>query len=290
MLLRLAPWLFVVLWSTGYIASKVGAEHAEPFTFLTLRFMIVLALLVPIVWFSGGRIPPWRDFTRAVLAGAVIHAVYLAGILWALRAGMPAGVAALVVSLQPIVTALLSGPLIGERVLARHWAGLVTGLAGAMLVLAPKTDLVGAAGIGPWSIAACLGSLTAITAGTLFQKACCAHIDLRSAALPQYLGALTVAAVGALAFETREVNWTPELWMALLWLAVALSIGAIGLLMLLIRENAVWRTSALFYLVPPTTAVMAWALFSETLTLVQVGGLVLVCAAVVMIEPSRRRT
>lgn len=289
MLLRLAPWLFVVLWSTGYIASKVGAGLAEPFTFLTLRFLIVLALLAPLVWFAGGRLLPWRDFTRAAFAGALIHAVYLAGVLWALRAGMPAGVAALVVSLQPIVTALLSGPLIGERVLARHWAGLVTGLAGAMLVLAPKTDLAGAAGIGPWSIAACLGSLAAITAGTLFQKACCAHIDLRSAALPQYLGALAVAAIGALALETREVTWTPELWMALLWLAVALSIGAIGLLMLLIRENAVWRTSALFYLVPPTTAVMAWALFGETLTLVQVGGLVLVCAAVVMIEPPRRR-
>ena len=181
MLLRVAPWLFVLLWSTGYIASKVGADHAEPMTFLAIRFAAVVVVLCPLLLALGARLPRPADFVRAGVAGVLIHAVYLAGVLWALRRGMPAGVAALVISLQPIVTALVSAPMLGERIAARHWLGLAAGLVGTGLVVAPKLDPAGLAGVGPGSILACLIALASITAGTLYQKAYCSHIEPKAA-------------------------------------------------------------------------------------------------------------
>ncbi|MEW5961980.1 MAG: DMT family transporter [Pseudomonadota bacterium] len=285
MLLRLAPALFVVLWSSGFIAAKLGRNGAEPFTFLSIRFLIVLAIMVPIgAWLASRRLTRGERLHAAV-AGSLIHGTYLGGVFFAVKHGMPAGVVALIVSLQPVATAVASGPLLGETVTRRHWLGLVVGLAGSALVLAPRLDLA-ASGITSATIAAAVLALAGITAGTIYQKRFASRIGIGAGAIWQYLGALAVTGVGSLALETRAVVWTGEFVVALAWLVLVLSVGAISLLMLLIRESAVSRVTGLFYLVPATTALMAWALFGETLGIAQLAGMLLVTIAVLLIRPA----
>lgn len=287
MLLRIAPVLFVLLWSTGFIASKVGGEHAEPFTFLAIRFSLATVLLAPLMLL--GERPSARAARDAALTGALIHTAYIGGVMWALRLGMPAGVVAIIVCLQPLLTSLLAGPLLGERIDRRHWMGIALGLAGVVLVLAPKMALAGGidtAPAAPISLLAVIGAVAAligITTGTLYQKAHGTTGDLPKLAFYQYVGAASVAAILSLATETRAVDWSTEFFMALAWLVVVLSLGAIGLLLMMIRASAVSRVTSLFYLVPVTTAVFAWALFGEQLTAVQGVGMVLVMLAVAMI-------
>jgi drug/metabolite transporter (DMT)-like permease len=291
MLMRLAPFIFVILWSTGFIGSKLGAKDAEPFTFLSLRFLIVLALMAPVAIARGALGRGARERGHALVVGMLIHGAYLGGVFWAIRNGMPAGMVALVVSLQPIVTSVLAGPLLGETVTARAWAGLVLGLAGAGLVVAPKiagAGPLGVAGLGTAPVVASVVALAGMTAGTLYQKRFAGGIDLIAGAVWQYAGALLVVGLGAILTETREVTWSPDFIVALAWLVLVLSIGAISLLMLLIRQNAVSSVSGLFYLVPATTAVMAYLLFGESLAPVQLVGLVLATVAVLLIgAPSR---
>lgn len=290
MLLRIAPVLFVVLWSTGFIASKVGGEHAEPFTFLAIRFTLAALLLSPLMLF--GVRPSPRAARDAAITGALIHTAYIGGVMWAMRLGMSAGVVAIIVCLQPLLTSLLAGPLLGERIERRHWYGIALGLIGTALVLAPKLALAAGDGalaaLSPVSVLAALAALIGITIGTLYQKAHGTAGDLPKLAFYQYIGATTVAALLAFATETREVDWTREFTIALSWLVVVLSIGAIGLLLMMIRASAVSRVTSLFYLVPATTALMAWALFGERLTFVQMAGMVLVMVAVGMIGALRR--
>lgn len=288
MLLRVAPVLFVMLWSTGFIASKVGAAFAEPFTFLVVRFLAVIAVLGPVA-LALPR-PSWTAVRDAAMAGVLIHTAYLGGVLWALRHGMPAGVVAIVVCLQPVLTAILAALLLGERTSARHWAGLALGLAGVACVLAPKitADAGAAVAVDPAALLAAVLALLGITLGTLFQKARGQSGDLRALVLWQYVGALAVALPVALASETMHVEWSIEFVAALAWLVLVLSIGAIGLLLLLIRSSAVSRVTSLFYLVPAVTALMAWVLFGERLSPVQLAGLVLVMAAVVLTGALRR--
>lgn len=290
MLLRIAPVLFVVLWSTGFIATKIAGEHAEPFTFLAIRFTLVAVLLAPLMLF-GARPSP-RAARDAAITGALIHTGYIGGVMWALRLGMPAGVVTIIVCLQPLLTSLLAVPLLGEHIGRRHWIGICLGLAGAALVLAPKLALGLGAGsamaIGPMAVIASIGSLLCITAGTLYQKVNGTSGDLPKLAFYQYIGASSVAALLAFATETREVDWTHEFLLALAWLVVVLSIGAISLLLMMIRASAVSRVTSLFYLVPATTALMAWSLLGERLTLIQIAGMVLVMVAVAMIGALRR--
>jgi drug/metabolite transporter (DMT)-like permease len=288
MLRRIAPALFVLLWSSGFLGTKVGARHAEPFTLIGLRFLLVLMLLVPMAaWRGGWHRLPWRQRRDAMIVGALTHGGYVAGCASAMKAGMPAGVVALVTSLQPVLTAVLAGPLLGEWLGYRAWAGLALGLVGAGLIIGPKLDLhaaaAGGGGLTPAAIVAGVGALVAITLGTLYQKRHGSGVGLLDGAVWQYVGALALAATGAGLFETRAIDWTPAFVAALAWLVVVISIGAISLLMLLIRDNAVSRVSALFYLTPATTALMAYALMGETLTLVQVAGMLVAMVAVLLI-------
>ena len=284
MLTRIAPALFVLLWSTGFIGTKLGAQGAEPFTFLTMRFVLVLALLIPFGWWCGARRLTANERKHAVIVGLLVHASYLAGVMWALRAGMTSGVSALIVSLQPILTAVLAGITLGEVVTKRHWFGLALGLVGTALVVGPKLALAANTGItGPTLISVTI-ALFAITCGTIYQKRYASGIDLVSGASWQYAGALVVMAPMAMLFETRHVEWTPGVVGALVWLVLVLSLGAMSLLMMLIRENAVSRTSALFYLVPGVTAVMAYLMFDERLDAVQLVGLVVVTIAVLLMQ------
>ncbi len=289
MLLRFAPMLFVLLWSTGFIGSKVIGEHAEPFTALSIRFGLVLLVLAPIAYFVPR---PTRQAARdAGIAGALIHALYIGGVMWALRDGMPTGIVAMVVCLQPVLTALLAGPLLGETVSLRHWGGLALGLAGVALVVGPKLAAsapLGTSDMSPWAVPAAAIGLAAITLGTLWQKARGQSGDLRALAFWQYVGAMALSLVMALAFETMHVAWTMEFVLGMAWLVLVLSIGAIGLLLMLIRASAVSRVTSLFYLVPAVTALMAWAMFGERLGPVQLLGIALVMVAVLLIGSLRR--
>jgi drug/metabolite transporter (DMT)-like permease len=284
MLSRIAPALFVLLWSTGFIGTKLGSTGAEPFTFIAIRFGLVLAVLLPLSWLLGVERMTWTQRRHAMIVGVLVHAMYLSGVMWAMRAGMAANVSALIVSLQPVLTAVLAGVVLREVITARHWLGLALGLVGTGFVIGPKLATGVATGITPATLASATLALFAITAGTIYQKRHATGPDLVSGAIWQYVGASLAVIPLAFMFETRHVEWTPSVIGALAWLVIVLSLGAMSLLMMLIRENAVSRTSGLFYLVPGVTAVMAFAMFGETLNGVQLVGLLIVSIAVVLIQ------
>jgi drug/metabolite transporter (DMT)-like permease len=288
MLIRIAPALFVLLWSTGFIGTKFGAMGAEPLSFLVVRFTLVLSVLAVLGWgFASPRLST-QQRKHAFIVGMLVHGVYLSGITWALRAGMAANVSSLIVSLQPVLTAVLAGYVLGETVTGRHWLGLALGIAGSLMVIGPKLTAATDLGIAGATLAAAVASLFAITIGTIYQKRHASGIDILSGGLWQYLGAMTLVLPFALAFEHGRIDWSPTVIGALLWLVFVLSIGAMGLLMLLIRHGAISRTSALFYMVPGTTAVMAYVMFNEQLTPLQIAGLLTVSVAVLLIQPGRQ--
>lgn len=278
----LAPALFVVLWSTGFIASKAGLPYAEPFTFLLLRFVLVTLLMGSVALICGVRWPRWpRDWGHQAVAGLLIHGFYLGGVFASIHAGVSAGVSAIIVGLQPVLTAAIAGPVLGERVSARQWLGTAFGFAGVILVLWNRLGL----GEAPlWGYGLSGVALLGITAGTLYQKRFCGAADLRSVVVIQY-AATAVPMLGlAYAFETMRVDWTWEFAAALTWLALVLSVGAVMLLYLLIRRGAAARVASLFYLVPPITAAMGYALFGETLGVLALAGLALVALGVALVQ------
>lgn len=278
---RFVPALFVVLWATGFIGARYAMPHAEPFAFLAARFGIAFAILAGVVLvFRRGRLSP-RSALNAAIAGVLMHGVYLGGVFWAVHNGMPAGLSALVVGLQPLITALMAGAALGEKVLPRHWAGLGIGFAGVAMVLAPKFSL-GAGEVSAANLAASIVAVLAMSAGTVWQKRFVAEGDLVTATMWQYLGGAAPMVALAAAFETGAFTPDPELFFALAWLVLVLSIGAIFLLMYLIRRGAVARVASLFYLVPVVTALMAWALFGESLTLFQLLGMAVTTAGVAL--------
>ena len=285
MLLRLAPWIFVSLWSTGYIAMKYAAPYSEPFTFLAIRFSLVVAVVMPFVLVFGYWRLSWRQAAAAFGVGALLHGIYLGGIFWAIKQGMPAGVAAIIISLQPLVSACLVAPLLGERVGLRHWAGLTLGFVGAAIVLLPGAKL-NTAIIRPDMLAMSVLALFSITLGTALQKSWFAHTDVRSTMLPQYVGAAMIMALAAVLFEEREVIWSPQAIGAMMWLVLVLSVGAISLFLMLLKHNEVWRTVTLFYLIPPLTTITAWLLFDERLVLMQLVGMMLVVVAMLLARPT----
>lgn len=266
---RLVPIVFVGLWSTGFIGAKLGLPYAEPFTFLTLRFLIVLAILVPWALAVGVRWPGGREAGHMAMTGLLVHGAYLGGVFAAIDRGLPAGLAALIVGLQPLVTAALVGPLLGERVSPRQWIGILLGLIGVVLVVSEKIDwadpAVLFAGFDGWAMVLVVLALGGITLGTLYQKRFGGGQDLRAATAVQYAAAGVATGIVALTVETREVVWSGEFVFALGWLVIVLSIGAVSLLMMLIRSGAAAATASLFYLVPPVTASVAFLLFGETL-------------------------
>ena len=265
------PWLFVVLWSSGFIGSKLGVPFAEPFTFMTLRFSIVLAVLVPIAFVSRA---PWptgkRQTMHVAIAGLLIHALYLSGCVWSLKLGLPAGILSLIVSMQPLFTAAFAGMVLGERVLPRQWGGLALGFIGTALVVAHKTG----SGLTFLMTVPAILSLIGITMGTMWQKRHCPAFDLRTSAVVQYAASLLITVVLAMTTETMQVAWCGQFIFALLWGALVLSIGAISLLNYLIRSGTAVNVASLFYTVPAVTALMAWGIFGETLTGLSLVGMV----------------
>lgn len=271
------PFLFVLLWSSGFIGSKLGVPYAEPFTFLSIRYVIVLCILVPVALLTRATWPRgWRQLMHVAIAGLLIHALYLSGCVYALRLGLPAGILSLLVSMQPLFTAAFAGLALGERVLPRQWGGLVLGFTGTAMVVAHKTGQ----GMTFQAALPAIGALVGITAGTLWQKRFCPAFDLRASTAVQYAASLVVTLVLALGTETMEVAWTGQFVFAVIWVALVLSIGAISLLNHLIRSGTAVNVTSLFYAVPPVTALMAWACFGETLTGLSLAGMVVAVGGV----------
>ena len=266
------PWLFVLIWSTGFIVAKYGMSYAEPITFLFLRFVGVLVCLLPLVWLARVPLPrragthdvDWTMIGHLAVAGVLMQWGYLAGVWAAVKLGMPAGMTALIVGMQPILTALYVS-MRGERVTGRQWLGLLCGIAGVGLVVANKLHL---AGVGVTTLALCVGALLSITIGTLYQKRHCPVFDLRMGACIQFGASALLCLPFMFLFETREVHWTAQMIGSLVWSVLALSIGAIFLLFALIRRSAATSVTSLLYLTPPTTAVMAWLMFGEAFSLI----------------------
>ncbi|MCI0430777.1 MAG: DMT family transporter [Rhodospirillales bacterium] len=257
------PALFVLLWSTGFVFAKLAMPHAEPFTFLALRFAIVTALLGAITLATHA---PWpreaRLLTHLAVTGVLLHGLYLGGTFAAIAAGVPAGIAALIVGLQPLLTATVVGPWLGERVRPIQWIGLVLGFLGVALVLWEKLYLDKIAWwAAGWSVLALLG----ITVSTLYQKRFCPTMDWRSGGVVQYVAAALLMSLFALIAETGRVRWTADLLVAMAWLVIVLSVGAVALLTWLIRRGAAARIASLFYLVPPVAALASWLWFGEQL-------------------------
>ncbi|MFN0162663.1 MAG: DMT family transporter [Burkholderiales bacterium] len=263
------PGLFVVLWATGFIGAKLGLPDAPPLKFLLLRFAVVIVLMGAIALACRARWPRGMQIVHVAVAGILLQAVYLGGVFTAISLGLSAGLSALIVGLQPVLTAV-AGPMVGERVTRRQWSGLALGLVGVAMVVWHK---LGFGGFGWQAVAACLVALVGITLGTLYQKRHCGNQDLRSQSVVQFIAAGAVLVPLSLWFETRAVEWSTNLVLAVLWLAVVLSLGAIPLLMLMIRRGAATAVSSLMYLVPPVTALMAYLFFDERLTMLSFLGM-----------------
>ncbi len=282
-----APLLFVLLWSTGYIGAKFGLPYAEPFTLLFLRFVLALALLAPLVlWLRPAMAMSARERGYLMVSGLLLHGVYLGGVFAAIKLGLAAGLTALIVGAQPLLTSLAVPLLFGERPSLRHWLGILLGFGGITLILGGGAD----ADVALPALLAAVAALVGITAGTLYQKRFCTQHDLLAVTVHQYLPTAALFGLVALGFETREVAWTVQFVTALLWLVLALSLGAILLLTWLIKHGEASKVSSLFYLVPPVTAIEAWLLFGEPLGWIKVAGIALVALGVwlVMRQPRRR--
>ena len=280
------PALFLILWSSGFIAAKIGLAHAETLTFLSLRYILVTLLMTGVAFAMRAPWPKsWHEAGHIAIAGVMLQAVYFGGVWLALGKGVGAGVAALIVCTQPILTAALVGPLLGERVSARQWLGMVLGIVGVALVVARKLAL----GLGTvegmaWAFVGLLG----ITFGTLYQKKYCAQMDPRSGSALQFFVATLLVTPLALIFEDGVIHWTPALVASLAYVAVFLSLISIILLTVMIRRGELSRMTSLFFLVPPVATLMAYLILDEPVGPMALAGMaVAVIGVALVVAPER---
>ena len=289
LMLRITPLLFVLLWSTGFIGAKYGLPYAEPFTLLLYRMLVTLVILGLIAWWLKSKWPSPRAAMHTAVTGLLVHGLYLGGVFYAIEQGMPAGVASLIVGLQPLVTAVAAVLVLRESVSSRQWFGLLLGIIGVGLVLFEK--LGGTEQIDSFPLATIIWTLIAlagISIGTVYQKRFGQGVELMPATFIQYCAAGVLFAIGSFALETREVTWNTQLILAMGWLVLGLSVGAILLLMQLIQRGAASQVASLFYLVPPVTALEAYILFDEHLGLVALCGGALTVAAVALVMVKKK--
>jgi drug/metabolite transporter (DMT)-like permease len=278
---RIYPLLFVFLWSTGFIGAKYGLPYAEPLSFLFVRYLAVISLMTAIALLTRA---PWpkvpMQWVHIGVSGLLVHAVYLGGVFIAIKQGLPAGITALVVGMQPLLTALGAGWLLGERVVGRQWLGLALGFVGVALVVSGKFgDTVA---LGPMLVPA-LCALLGITVGTLYQKRYCARFDLRTGSVIQFVPTALATLPVILLVDGFHVEWTAHFVFALAWLVLVLSIGAISLLNLLIRSGSAVNVASLFYLTPLSTALIAFLMFDEKLGWLAVLGMGLAVSGVYLV-------
>lgn len=273
---RAVPLLFVLAWSTGWIVAGFSARYADPLWFLFLRFSLAAAVIAAIAFAMRA---PWprsgREIGHAMMSGVLLHALYLAGVWWAVRNGVPSGVSGIIAGLQPVMTALLAPAILGEKITWRQGVGVALGFAGIVLVLMPKL-----VGVSPDAFNAILTPLVvnlfamvAVTAGTFYQKRFVSGGDMRTTTTLQYVAAALAMLPLFLLFGRMEAEWNQTLILTMAWSVLALSVGGIGLFLYLIRRGEVSRAAAYIYLVPAVSALMAYVFFGETLTPTQLVGM-----------------
>jgi len=283
--LRFVPVLFTFLWSSGWIVAGYSALYADALTFLVLRYACA-ALVITAVALALGA--PWPRGRRAILdcvvTGVLIHAAYLGGVWWAVRHGLPTGISGLIAGLQPILTALFAPMLVGEKITPLRWLGILAGFVGIALVLQPKL-----AGVEPavlWAVlipvVVNVAGMFAVTFGSFYQKARIVTADLRTVTAVQYVTAFVVTLPFAYALEPMRIEWNLTMALVLAWSVLALSLGGVGLYLLMIRRGEISRVSTFLYLVPALVAVEAWILFGEALTPLQILGMAVTILGVVL--------
>ncbi|MCA0400687.1 MAG: DMT family transporter [Proteobacteria bacterium] len=273
MLAASAPIVFVFIWSTGWVVAKYAMPYADPLTFLFVRYVVAALLLGGLIAVARARLPQNRaEWFHAVFSGVFLHALYLGGVWWAIARGVPAGISALIAALQPLITLVLATALKTERPGAIQMAGILLGFMGVLGVVWPKLApdaMAGAAALGPQITLNAL-AMVSVVIGTLYQKRYLVGHDLRSVAALQYVGAALATLPLALLLEPMRFEPVTETWLALAWSVLVLSIGAIMLMLWMIRRGAVSKLASLIYLVPPVVALQAYAMFGETLMPVQI--------------------
>jgi drug/metabolite transporter (DMT)-like permease len=283
-LARSMPWVFVLIWATGFVVARFGMPHAPPMSFLALRYVLSLLCFVGWIGLAGVEWPRGREqWFHLAVVGVLIHAAYLGGVWSAVKAGIGAGTVALLVGLQPVLTAIWTAVTASAatqaRVSVRQWAGLLLGLAGLVLVVWPK---LGGGEVTAWNLALAVFALLGITVGTLYQKRFVAPCDVRSASAVQLLAAFVVTAPLA-ALEAEPIVWHPHMIGAMAWSVLVLTLGGSSLLYMLLQRGAATRVTSLMYLVPPCTALMAWALFGESFTPQMLLGMFLTVSGVALV-------
>lgn len=293
MLFRVMPAVFVLIWSTGFVVAKYGLPYAPPLTFLSIRY--ALSLLCFLVWIALARVS-WprgkQQWLHLAVSGMLIHAGYLGGVWVAIKAGMGSGLASLMVGLQPVLTALWVSSMASstgsrEKVTQRQWLGLALGLGGLILVVSRKFGSTQE--ITAFTLVAITIALLSITAGTLYQKQYVEPADVRGANAVQIAAAFAVTLPFAL-FETETVNWTPQFMGALAWSVLVLTLGGSSLLYMLIQRGAATAVTSLLYLVPPCTALMAWLLFAEPITVATIVGTAITALGVSLVVRAAKPT
>jgi drug/metabolite transporter (DMT)-like permease len=277
------PIVFVLIWSTGFIVARYGMPHSPPFKFLALRYALSILCFLPWIWLSAVRWPAGgRQWLHLAVTGILMHAFYLGGVWAAVKAGMGSGVSALIVGLQPVLTAVWLSST-GGQVSRRQWLGLVLGFAGLMMVVSRK---LGAGSptdhVDVLNLSLIVAALMSITIGTLYQKRHVAACDVRSANVVQ-LGAALVVTLPMALLERESMVWGGELVGAMAWSVLALTLGGSSLLYLLIQRGAATAVTSLLYMVPPCTAIMAWVLFGEPITALTVLGTALTAFGVSLV-------
>ncbi|MBC8055684.1 MAG: DMT family transporter [Rhizobiales bacterium] len=292
-LIRAMPWVFVLIWSTGFIVARYGMPHAPPLTFLAMRYALSLLCFGAWIVLVGIEWPRERaQWLHLAAVGVLIHAGYLGGVWAAVKAGIGAGTVALLVGLQPVLTALwMSWASRGAhrsaaRVQPRQWLGLALGLGGLTLVVWHK---LGGGEVTPWNLALAVFALLSITIGTLYQKRFVAPCDVRTASAVQLVAAFAVSLPLAL-LEPEPVVWHAEMIGALVWSVLVLTLGGSSLLYLLIQRGAATEVTSLMYLVPPCTAALAWLLFEEAFTWSMGAGMLLTATGVALVVRAPTRS
>ncbi|MEO8249110.1 MAG: DMT family transporter [Burkholderiales bacterium] len=278
--LRAMPWLFVLIWSTGFIVARYGMPYAPPLKFLSVRYLLTIACFAAWVIAAGVAWPKSRaQWGHLMVTGVLMQAGYLGGVWSAVHAGMGAALVSLLVGVQPVLTAIWLASR-GGAVSRRQWLGLLLGFAGLVLVVWRKLELSGEVNSTTMSFA--IAALLSITAGTLYQKRFVAPCDVRTANLLQQVAALLVTLPFAL-LETAVIDWNPTSAAAMAWAVLALSLGGSSLLYMLIQHGTATTVSSLLYLVPPCTAVMAWVLFREPIGALTIAGIGLTAVGVMLV-------
>ena len=279
-LIKAMPALFVLIWSTGFIVARYGMPHAPPLKFLLVRYLLSIACFLPWIVLARVKWPGTRaQWAHLALTGVFMHAGYLGGVWAAVKAGMGSGLSALIVGLQPVLTALWLSAR-GGRITARQWTGLVLGFVGLVLVVSRK---FGQGGEANWlNMSLAVGALFSITLGTLYQKRFVAPCDVRTANLVQ-LGAAFLVTLPLALLETETMHWNAELAGAMAWSVLALTLGGSSLLYLLIQRGAAASVTSLMYLVPPVTALIAWLLFAEPVSALTIAGTVITVVGVALV-------